>query len=107
MQANGASAFANAEEIVEKKGGFVQAKREDVIEAGLIKEKIIFQTQEDLDRKEFKNMDQDDILLELAFQKRLDLIAHYKSLKLDINPLVVFENGLGCVAVDARAIVSG
>jgi type III restriction enzyme len=81
----------NAEEIVEQRGGFVQAKREDVIEAGLIKEKIIFQTEEDLNHKEFKGMDQDDILLELAFKKRLDLIAHYKSLKFEINPLVLIQ----------------
>jgi type III restriction enzyme len=81
----------NAEEISEQRGGFVQAKRDDVIEAGLIKEKIIFQTEEDLNRKDFKNMDQDDILLELAFQKRLDLVAEYKSLGKDINPLVLIQ----------------
>lgn len=69
----------------------VDVKREDVVEAGLIKEKIIFQTEEDLNRKDFKNMDQDDILLELAFQKRLDLVAHYKSLGKDINPLVLIQ----------------
>jgi type III restriction enzyme len=68
----------NAEDIAEQKGGFVQAKREDVIEAGLIKEKIIFQTEEDLNRKDFKGIDQDEILLELAYQKRQDLIKHYK-----------------------------
>ncbi|MEK7578958.1 MAG: DEAD/DEAH box helicase family protein [Patescibacteria group bacterium] len=81
----------NAEEIAEKKGGFVQVKREEVVEAGLIKEKIVFQTEEDLNRKELKDMDQDEILLELAYQKRLELVQHYKALNIDINPLVLIQ----------------
>lgn len=81
----------NAEDIAEQKGGFVQAKREEVIEAGLIKEKIIFQTEEDLNRKDFKGTDQDEILLELAYEKRLDLIKHYKTLGIEVNPLVMIQ----------------
>lgn len=81
----------NAEDIAEQKGGFVQAKREEVIEAGLIKEKIIFQTEEDLNRKDFKGIDQDEILLELAYQKRLDLIKHYKNIGVEVNPLVMIQ----------------
>ena len=81
----------NAEEMAEQRGGFVQAKREDVIEAGLIKEKIIFQTEEDLNRKDFRGMDQDEILLELAFNKRQDLIKQYKKLDVEVNPLVMIQ----------------
>lgn len=81
----------NAEDIAEQKGGFVQAKREEVIEAGLIKEKIIFQTEEDLNRKDFKGIDQDEILLELAYQKRQDLIRHYKTLGVEVNPLIMIQ----------------
>lgn len=81
----------NAEDIAEQKGGFVQAKREDVIEAGLIKEKIIFQTEEDLNRKDLKGVDQDEILLELAYQKREDLITLYKSINIEVNPLVMVQ----------------
>lgn len=81
----------NAEEMSEQRGGFVQAKREEVIEAGLIKEKIIFQTEEDLNRKDLKGIDQDEILLELAFQKRQDLIKHYKKLGVEVNPLVMIQ----------------
>ncbi len=81
----------NAEDIAEQKGGFVQAKREEVIEAGLIKEKIIFQTEEDLNRKDFKGIDQDEILLELAYQKRRDLIKYYKTLGVEVNPLVMIQ----------------
>lgn len=47
----------------------VEVDKNKVIEEGLIKEKIIFQTEEDLNQKQFKNKDQDEILLELAFQK--------------------------------------
>ena len=81
----------NAEDMAEQKGGFVQAKRKEVIEAGLIKEKIIFQTEEDLNRKDFKGIDQDDILLELAYQKRQDLIKHYKTLGVEVNPLIMIQ----------------
>lgn len=81
----------NAEEMSEKKGGFVQVKRDEVIEAGLIKEKVVFQTEEDLNKTEFKNTDQDDILLELAYQKRCDLVGWYKELGVDINPLVLIQ----------------
>ena len=58
----------------------MRAKRDDVILAGLIKEKIVFQTEEDLSKPEFKGKDQDEILLELAFCKRLDLLKYYRAL---------------------------
>ncbi|WKZ29441.1 MAG: DEAD/DEAH box helicase family protein [Patescibacteria group bacterium] len=81
----------NAEEIADGKGGFVNVKRDEVVLAGLIKEKIIFQTEEDLNKKEFKSADQDEILLELAYRKRLDLIRWYKEIGIDINPLVLVQ----------------
>ncbi len=73
------------------KAGFVKVKRDEVVEAGLIKEKIVFQTEEDLTRIELKGKDQDDILLELAFNKRLELVSLYKELGEDINPLVLIQ----------------
>lgn len=81
----------NAEETGEKRAGFVQVKRDEVVEAGLIKEKIVFQTEEDLSRPEFNNTDQDDILLELACRKRNELAEWYKQLGFDINPLVLIQ----------------
>jgi type III restriction enzyme len=49
-------------------GGYVEALRgSDVVEAGLIKEKIVFQTEEDLKQKAVKKLDQDEMLLELAY----------------------------------------
>jgi len=72
-------------------GVTVDVSRESVVLEGLIKEKIIFQTAEDLEKKEFKNMDQDDILLTLAYEKRNELVKYYKGLKVDINPLVLIQ----------------
>jgi type III restriction enzyme len=69
----------------------VKVKREDVISAGLIKEKIVFQTAEDLHAA--TETDQDKILLEMAFNKRNELIEKYKELGIahKINPLVLIQ----------------
>lgn len=69
----------------------VEVDRNRVIAEGLIKEKIIFQTEEDLKQKQFKGMGQNEILLELAFDKRLELLSFYKKLNTDINPLVLIQ----------------
>ena len=81
----------SASDVLQKRAGFVEAIREDVIEAGLIKEKIITQTKEDLDKLTKKEIDQDLILLELAFNKRLETQKEYKELGLEINPLVLVQ----------------
>lgn len=81
----------SASDVLQKRAGFVEVLREDVIDAGLIKEKIITQTKEDLDKLTKKEIDQDLILLELAFNKRLDLQKEYKELGLEINPLVLVQ----------------
>ena len=70
-------------------GVTVDVDRASVVQEGLIKEKIIFQTTEDLEK--FKDMDQNDTLLTLAYEKREELIKQYKKLKLDINPLVLIQ----------------
>jgi type III restriction enzyme len=72
-------------------GGYVEVNRSAVVEAGLIKEKIVFQTEEDLKEKGVKKLDQDEMLLELAFNKRKEIIKLYKDLKVDINPLVLIQ----------------
>lgn len=71
--------------------GYVEVNRDAVVEAGLIKEKIVFQTEEDLEQKSLKKLDQDEMLLELAFNKRKELIELYKDVKADINPLVLIQ----------------
>lgn len=79
------------EETDDGRAGLVLVKREEVVEAGLIKEKIIFQTEDDLSKKEFKNTDQDHILLGLAYQKREELVRLYKTVGVTINPLVLIQ----------------
>lgn len=69
----------------------VDVSREDVINAGLIKEKIIFQTEEDLESKNYKGFDQDEILVSLAFHKRNEISRFYKELGIEINPLVLIQ----------------
>ena len=81
----------SASDVLQKRAGFVEVLREDVISAGLIKEKIITQTKEDLDKLAKKEIDQDIMLLEMAFEKRLELKSKYKELGLDINPLVLVQ----------------
>lgn len=71
--------------------GYVEVKRDDVVEAGLIKEKIVFQTEEDLNQKAVKKLDQDEMLLELAYSKRQELIDLYKKLNVEVNPLVLIQ----------------
>ena len=71
--------------------GYVEVKRADVVEAGLIKEKIVFQTEEDLKQKAVRNLDQDELLLELAFNKRQEQIKFYKGLAVKVNPLVLIQ----------------
>lgn len=71
--------------------GYIEVKRAEVVEAGLIKEKIVFQTEEDLDQKAIKKLDQDEMLLELAYSKREELVSLYKEIKAEVNPLVLIQ----------------
>lgn len=79
------------DDIEDRKAGYVRVKREDVVEAGLIKEKIITQTKEDIEALKKKEYDQDLLLLDLAYNKRHELIDCYKKIKRDINPLVLIQ----------------
>ncbi len=71
--------------------GYVEVKRSEVVEAGLIKEKIVFQTEEDLQKKTVKKLDQDEMLLELAYAKRLEMVELYQNLGVQVNPLVLIQ----------------
>lgn len=78
-------------DVSQKKAGFVEALESDVIASGLIKEKIIIQTEEDIKKLENKQLSKDEIMLELAYNKRLEFKKYYKELGLDINPLVLIQ----------------
>jgi len=70
-------------------GSFVQADRERVVDEGLIKEKILVQTEEDL--KKYKGKDLDEVLLRIGMEKREQLKAELKALGKDINPLMLIQ----------------
>ncbi len=71
--------------------GFVEVLEEDVVSSGLIKERIIIQTEEEINAIQYKNLSEDEIMLELAFNKRNELYEYYKKLDLSINPLVLIQ----------------
>lgn len=87
------TATPKAEDIVSwtEYESFVNVKHEDVIKEWLIKEKIITQTKEDIEKIKKEEIDQDKFLIELAFAKREELKKHYETLWLDINPLVLIQ----------------
>lgn len=78
-----------ADDIEEGLAGYVSVKRDEVIEEGLIKEKIAVQTEEDL--LKYPNKDLDELLLELAIERQLELKKEFKSIGKDINPLVLIQ----------------
>ncbi len=70
-------------------GGFIETEREKIIDEGLIKEKIVVQTEEDL--RKHKGEDLDKILLDLGIEKRNELIEEYKKIGKKINPLMLIQ----------------
>jgi type III restriction enzyme len=81
----------NAEEIATQKAGYVGVLEDDVIESGLIKEQIIIQTEEEINNLQNTLLNEDEKMLELAFNKREELKKHYENAKLNINPLVLIQ----------------
>ncbi|MEX2410385.1 MAG: DEAD/DEAH box helicase family protein [Candidatus Paceibacterota bacterium] len=78
-------------EVKNNEVGYVEVSREEVVEEGLIKEKVITQTKEDIEKQAKKEIDQDLLILDMAYQKRIELKKYYEKLKKDINPLVLIQ----------------
>lgn len=78
-------------DVTHHKAGFVEVLKEDVIESGLIKKSLIIQTQEEINAIELHNFSEDEMMIELAIQRRDELKKQYENLKLDINPLVLIQ----------------
>lgn len=68
---------------------FIEVPREKVVEQGLIKEKVLVQTEEDL--KKYKKEDLDEVLIDLGIEKRKEIVEAYKKLKKNSNPLVLIQ----------------
>ncbi|RHZ36526.1 DEAD/DEAH box helicase [endosymbiont GvMRE of Glomus versiforme] len=79
-------------DVKQKRVGFVEVSEKDVIESGLIKEKIVIQTKEEIEKlSKKKQLSEGEIMLELAYNKRIELKKIYEKLELDINPLVLIQ----------------
>ncbi len=78
-----------ADQIEEGKAGYVGVNRDEVVDEGLIKEKIAVQTEEDLAK--YPNRDLDELLIDLAIERHKELKEEYKSLNKKINPLVLIQ----------------
>jgi type III restriction enzyme len=78
-----------AQDVEEGREGFVYVKREDVVNQGLVKERIVVQTEEEL--KRYGKNDLDDILLKLGITKREELRQQFKTLGKKINPLMMIQ----------------
>ncbi len=80
-------------DIEDGKAGFMRVKREDVVEEGLIKESVEIMSLEEIEKVQSQKgyEDQDELLIDLAFQKKQVLAEHYNGLELDINPLILIQ----------------
>lgn len=79
----------SASDVQNLRAGFVEVRREEVVSAGLIKERILSQTEEDL--KSVEGEDLDLALLRLAMEKREALEAEWKRLGQKVRPLVLVQ----------------
>ena len=75
--------------IKEGTGDLVRVAASDVIEEGLIKKDIIIN--QGMKDRFAKDEDSQTVVLEKAFQKRLDLQKRFDNLNVDINPLVLIQ----------------
>lgn len=68
---------------------FVDVLRDRVVEEGLIKEKILVQTEEDL--KKYESEDLDEIMIDLGLNKRNEILEAYQKIGKRINPLMIIQ----------------
>ena len=71
------------------RAGWVEVKREDVVNAGLIKKDIVCQTDEDI--KAHDGEDTDDMLLSLAMERRQKIVDDIAKFGVNVNPLVIIQ----------------
>lgn len=76
-------------EIQNHRAGWVEVDCQDVIDAGMIKRELICQTEEDIKSK--GNKDLDDLLLDLAMERREQLVSDIQRFGMNVNPLVIIQ----------------
>ena len=79
----------NYKVVKENRAGYISVDRKEVVTEGLIKERIVTQTEEDLNK--FEDRDSDEILLDLAIDKKTELDSEFHKLNKKINPLVLIQ----------------
>lgn len=67
----------------------LEVLRDDVVGEGLIKERIIVQTDEDLQK--YKGKDLDEVLLDLGMAKREEIKEEFERMGKNINPLMLIQ----------------
>lgn len=72
-----------------KKAKLIEVDRQRVIDAGLIKQEIKCQTEEELKRFEGANID--EVMLDLAIEKRNQIKEEWQKIGLNINPLCLIQ----------------
>ena len=76
-------------DIQNHRAGWHEVNRQDVIDAGMIKRELICQTEEDIKSRGGKDLD--DLLLDLAMERRAQLVADIKKFEMEVNPLVIIQ----------------
>lgn len=78
-----------ASDVHNLRAGFVEVDRQDVIDAGMIKRELVCQTEEDIKKRD--NEDLDELLLDLAMERRKMLVEDISKFGMNVNPLVIIQ----------------
>lgn len=78
-----------ASDVHNLRAGFVEVNRQDVIDAGMIKRELVCQTEEDIKKR--GNEDLDELLLDLAMERRKMLVEDIGKFGMNVNPLVIIQ----------------
>lgn len=76
-------------DVVNHRAGWYEVPRQDVIDEGMIKRELVCQTEEDIKGQGDKDLD--ELLLDLAMERRGQLVADISRFGMDVNPLVIIQ----------------
>lgn len=76
-------------DVVNHRAGWYEVPRQDVIDEGMIKRELVCQTEEDIKGRGDKDLD--ELLLDLAMERRGQLVSDISKFGMDVNPLVIIQ----------------
>lgn len=76
-------------DVVNHRAGWYEVPRQDVIDEGMIKRELVCQTEEDIKSRGDKDLD--ELLLDLAMERRGQLVADIGKFGMNVNPLVIIQ----------------